>query len=525
MQDITAETVEYPKNCPYCAEEHLLILWPNAHGAKAFARKMLTSDGLQVTDEVEIQFTKNKILNKITQLYAVDVEKANKRQKITGDGTLTTFVVKDLNPEYRTVWRYGTGYTSTNIKIYKCKQKLREKLGHPFLVHSTNDTTEAKRDFRLILGPRFREDRTIVEESFHTADDILNFLNDVDDYLVLRDYSGGDIDILTRRPASELAHLLKATHSRMRLIEFPREKLLPKIDIVHPHHGIFCPIWCERMLETRVFDSSTNRFRPNNENLTFSLIYHYLLYKESIPQHSQLILRKCIETAGYHELSTLDFANHNQWIYVLSKYLKKNGYSVPQSIDLSLSRNENTRSAIIKLSQLDRVACIPDSNPEYTVQETNNIDKWAHFDLIKIAKLLLKKSIHDQQSLQGVEKGHELLVSPLLERINVPFATKINGERENYLLKIFYSNYAHVIESIESSLRAASRLTDAQLCTPKKIERFNNLILTIEKYIEGKVLAKFFTADYAHALTEIENKLDALTSILVRNAIMHGDIH
>jgi len=53
----------------------------------------------------------------------------------------------------------------------------------------------------------------------------------------------------------------------------------------------------------------TKVYRPNQEDLLFSLMYHYTLHKRQIPKLGQLLMNNIISELGYTKLFNLDYTN------------------------------------------------------------------------------------------------------------------------------------------------------------------------------------------------------------------------
>ena len=249
-------------------EKHILVIWPNAQEH----RETIISTAnryFKVDSCVDINIDRTTLRDKMCRIYGISQSAADERLLVSGVGKLTAICVTDETPNYETIWRYGTGYTPTNVNISSCKAELRVIVGHPFLLHSSNDVAEAAKDIRILLGGHLENGLASFEELFKNDFSVFSYLSDVDEYLVLRDYSPGDIDVLTRLTPVQYSRLLNGYHRRLRFIEFEDRPDLSPIDVVNVHHGIFCPIWCENMLKSRQYDDETKRYRPDPENLLF----------------------------------------------------------------------------------------------------------------------------------------------------------------------------------------------------------------------------------------------------------------
>ena len=359
------------------AEKHILVIWPNAQEH----RETIISTAnryFKIDRCFDITIDSLTLRDKLCRIYGITESAADERMLVSGAGKLTAICVTDETPTYETIWRFGTGYTPTNVNISNCKAELRLIVGHPFLLHSSNDVAEAAKDIRILLGDHSENAEIDLNERFKDDFSVFSYLTDVDEYLVLRDYSPGDIDVLTRLTPAQYSRLLNGTHRRLRFIEFKDRPDLSPIDVVNVHHGIFCPIWCENMLKSRQYDDVTKRYRPDPENLLFSLMYHYVMHKRVIPDIGRKKMNELIAQLGFSKLKNINFDNKNEAVYHLAKFMLRNNYSVPKPLDDKMYFDQSVATHLRQQLHLDELHYEPSS----TVNNTT-----AQFHTQKLVKL------------------------------------------------------------------------------------------------------------------------------------------
>jgi hypothetical protein len=505
-------------------ERHIFLLWPNAMHFEEIVFSRLKATFSEVR-QVHLKLSDGSLIKKITKLYDISERKAIERLSVSGSGLLTIFIVTDTDPKYDRIFRYGTGYDTANINVSICKEHLRTEIGHPHLLHSSNTIVEARRDLRILLGPYNSTGEIITDEAFTNKNEVFSYLNDTDHYLVLRDYSSGDIDILTRRTPEQIANLLDARHERMRFLKFDSHYSLTPLDVTHIHNGEICPIWCEDMLRSRVFDSESNCYRPSDENLLFSLLYRYLLNKKKFPDYAK---KKIIDLAcklNYEKLSALNFDAKADVAYQVVKFLKRNHYSVPIPIDPSIAVNNEVVKYLRSELLLDRLNYEP-RGIQICKSQTDNLVKRTHTELHLTAISLLKKCVKANKSIPAARKGHQLLRYGLLETLHIPFKASKVDDRKIFVLKIYCSKYSIVLERIERSLRTASLIQHQMLCSPVSVDRTTNCVLSLERFITGLTLEEYMEKNGCRGLVEqIISQTNELKKVLYQSKLRHGDIH
>jgi len=515
-----------PKNIN--EEMHLLVLWPNAQNKKS---EILSLIKKYFTIEIchDEHFHPNLLRDKVCRIYGISEKAADDRLSISGVGPVTVILAKEITPVYETMWRFGTGYTLTNKKISKCKEEIRSLLGHPFLLHSSNDIKEAQKDSRILLGGHFAAGQPIPDEKFETDFDVFSYLSDVDDYLVLRDYSPGDIDVLTRLTPVQYGRLLGARQKRLRFVEFDDKPQLSPIDVVNVHHGIFCPIWCEAMLQTKEFDNHTGRFRPDAENLLFSLMYHYVVHKNQIPAIGQTKMSELIQYLGYSRLANINFSEKNDCVYHLAKFMARNNYSVPHPIDPKMYFDEKVATHLrneLKLTELHfDPQRVTSSSPK--LRGPILTEKLKNVDLMSLAINAAKRNRQLGNTTEAYSKGNSICGSkPLLDFGLYPTTITSDGASGDFLIKVFHSQYQSVLAELDASYKSATNKNASCMNAPIFHQRYGDMLISIEKLLSGQTLEKFIV-NFRTALTaeEIENTFTSILEGLQILDFNHGDVH
>ena len=503
-------------------EYHVLVVWPNAQ-QNIKSVKLVIEKYFSKYDEIILDINENIFIKKICKIYDINAEKSKERMEISGFGPFTVIVIYDHEPEYKNLWRFGTGYTDTNVKISQCKNQLRELLGHPFLIHSSNDQIEARMNLRVLLGRNIKGKLTNSNEVFSSNDTVFSFLNDVDDYLVLRDYSSGDIDILTRKTPGQYARLLDAKHKRLRFLDFQNSGSASPIDVVNVHHGIFCPIWSENMLRNKVHDPITNRFRPNKEDLLFSLMYHYVLHKPSIPELGKQLMREKIVDLNFTKLFDLDFNNKKGCVYHLLKFLRKNNYSVPKPMDPKMFFDLEIANHLRQGLNLKDLSFDPQKKVSFSSDKEKFSALLKKINLIKLSNDLLNKNV----PITYVRKYNTICTQEVfLDTAFINFRMEIDNGYRPYILKIFYSDYKIVLDEIEKSLSITVGINSEILNTPIKYERHRKFIFCLENSVTGENIENYVFKNREHISSkDIDKWLNEIQTSLDTAQLSHFDIH
>jgi hypothetical protein len=500
-------------------EVHVLVAWPNAQKHLKYIKSIIEKYFTKFI-EFPVDINNDLLIIKISKMYDLTHDEAVDRIKVCGFGKFSLFVVEDRKPHYQNIWRFGTGYTKTNTSISKCKNELREFLKHPFLLHSSNDQIEAKNNLRILLGSILNNNILNINEILTNNSEVFSFLNDVDDYLILRDFSPGDIDVLTRKTPKQYARLLGANHERLRFLNFNKDYPISPIDVVNVHHGIFCPIWCENMLTNKEFDNLKKVYRPNKEDLLFSLMYHYTLHKREIPELGKSLMNKIIIELGYKKLENLNYDNKRDCVYHLLKFLKKHNYSVPNPKDPKMYFDSNVAKYLRKKLYHEDLIYDPQKEIDFKKQIEN-------LNLFDLAKNVANQYFKQKLKCVGIRRYNNICsTNSLMDTGFFEVTINANGAVHEYYLKIYYSEYKIILDSLTSSLTKSIKLSSQFLNTPIKLERHGKFMLSLEPFIRGKRIDEYIYEN-REKLTDkkIEQWLTSLKSSLKNANINHCDIH
>ena len=510
------------------AEKHILVIWPNAQEH----RETIISTAnryFRVDSCIDINLDRTTLRDKMCRIYGISESAADERMLVSGSGKLTAICVTDETPTYETIWRFGTGYTPTNVNISSCKAELRSIVGHPFLLHSSNDVAEAAKDTRILLAGHSEDGLITFEESFENDFSVFSYLSDVDEYLVLRDYSPGDIDVLTRLTPVQYSRLLNGTHRRLRFIEFEGRPDLSPIDVVNVHHGIFCPIWCENMLRSRQYDGETKRYRPDPENLLFSLMYHYVMHKRAIPDIGRKKMNELIAQLGFSKLENLNFDNKNEAVYHLSKFMLRNNYSVPKPIDNKMYFDQAVAAHLRQQLHFDELRYEPSSKVNTgTVQfHTHKTPQFEKLDLFEYAVNVAQKHCKTNSEIVAFNKTNSVTGSEALISCGFfPINKTIDGQPHKLLLKIFHSKFDQILRELDYSFGLSSAHKADILNTPIKYQRSGNFLVSIETLLVGMPIDAFIFHNKGKISDEeIELIGEHLRLKLSDMGLSHGDIH
>lgn len=530
-------------------ECYLFVLWPNAVQHSELVEKQLRSSfgGCRA---IEVDWQRERFLEKLQAMYNLSPDKAIERMSVSGYGKLLVYIVQDNHPTYKQLWRFGTGYTLSNDKIHRCKTSIRNSLAHAWLAHSSNDLVEARRDSRLFLNINYDKLSSVIggADKFEAAKDnkypgvkaMFDYLNDIDDCLVLRDYSEGDIDVLTRRSPLELSRLLGTRHKRLRALEFTgHTPSIPDLDVVNQYHGIFCPVWCNDMLQTKVFDEHSGVFRPRQDHLLFSVLYHALLHKPQVPPHYQSLVIGLAKSLEYEKLTQSDLSDKKTGLYFLIKFMRLHNYSAPDSLDSKMFVDRKILSELRKALGHSYLEVDPQSNvttPEkigdsrLTQSSLSPVNQPTSDNLVDLTRVALNSVKNGAQSdiLKMYSRNVHCLQKPLILISRYMFSKNITktAEPENFIVKIYFLPYEEFRNKILKSLKAAQRLRHPSICSPIQVEVHGSCILSSYKYVDGVNLSDLLgNPDHSLDTDSICRQIHAIQRIINKENLQNGDLY
>ena len=377
------------------------------------------------------------------------------------------------------------------------------------------------------------------DDYFRNDGDVLDFLNDVSNYLVLRPLGGGDIDILSQNTPGELASLLNYSQIRMRfLAPIANKENLTCLDVVHRDMRIYCPIWTARMLDNRIYDKKSNVFWPNDEDGLFAMMQHVALNKKIVKKSSLDYMFDLSVRLGYKNISNTDLENKSNLIYHLTKFLKRNGYTLPIPSDPKMRINFDGYKAINKVISKKLGSLY---SPELPFQTNFNIlqervRRLSSFNLrgaiLSVGlEHIIKTSLNSVTPIRAVRNVNNMLSGLLLETYILPFSLKVEDIHKKFLLKIYVSDYHPIVSGLEQAFLSCLNITEMNLVTPLAVARDNRVIFVVEDFLDhcfpisAWTQSSRFKSSRDFYISSLTSALPGIECSLVRNRLRHRDIH
>ena len=303
-----------------------------------------------------VTWEKKHFASNLTRFYGENLPPHSNKEKLCGNDPFTLVVVLDEHPLYRTRMT-SKGPSVVNVNLFDSKEMYRIWTGGGHMIHGTNSDKEIRHDIILLTGiskedylNKSKKAGTVLTDSFdsmpgengwESMDQILYVLNDTVEYVILRNFSGlfsdynntvhGDVDILTtNRYLAKLALNAKPEHKSKRRVQH-----VVKIkgggtyfDIRYVGDNYYCKTWEKRIIENR-YKTENNYYRTDNENFSYSLLYHALVQKPKIAE-------------DYKELFACMFPNQDdvQLKSTLIRFLENNNYAMNEPYDYTVYFNK-----------------------------------------------------------------------------------------------------------------------------------------------------------------------------------------
>jgi hypothetical protein len=365
-------------------EFHIFVVWSKG---TVFIDEIIDeiSNTITIVEHMKISWTKTLFRSNLERFYGDSLKRVTQKILECGDGDFDLLVVKDNHPLYSSR-KTSSGIKIVNTNIFDLKAKCRSitKAGH--LIHSSDDYNEAKFQYKLITGRSiglipntlntrevqiFNKD-VIGVRGWSSLDEIWNHINDVLDYIVLRNFENldkelneehPDIDLMITDP-TKLARLigLKKRHTSTYRAQYfcvidGREV---NFDLRTPLDGYYPVGFAYQMLKNRI--EYKNIYVPNNENHFWSLLYHALFHKRVVSgdyinrlhQKSTDIDSNLVNTLWDRKFISnimFEYLSYNNWIHCEpSDHSVYYNYYDYKSTNLSVTKRRRTRQALYKLA-------------------------------------------------------------------------------------------------------------------------------------------------------------------------------
>lgn len=282
---------------------YLFLIWntayPNVNMIRNYLKKRFV-----ISYEAEISWDEYLFEKNLSRFYCDSPTKAQVKKIETGCGPFKVLLVKDENPKFGEVVIRGL-IEKVNLNIFDTKQHLRNLTGGGHKIHASNSLEESRANL-LMLGINNKNKVLFANPPgsvyWNSLKEALDFLNNFMPYIVLRGIDdikynnnpNDDIDLLVE-DAKKAALLInsvkcsKLTYRRNYIIKVKNR--IVKIDIRDQNDNYYDYGWSKNMLKQRVKNKS-GIYINSNKNQFYSLAYHVLIHKYSIPKKYKKFIQK-----------------------------------------------------------------------------------------------------------------------------------------------------------------------------------------------------------------------------------------
>ena len=226
----------------------------------------------------EGELEKKSQLQFIKQLYFKSITDFNEKIKRVGCNKFYIGIIKDENPNY-SLTPTTRGFQLINKNVFQLKKGLREQSSISDGEHISDTRNESEHNIFLAFSIPYEQidlkNLQFKPKMISTLEDVFSFLNISTKYVVQRNFeeafnrdnaNHGDIDLLVEDTESvaRLIAAIPATEDPVRKLyklQFKDSEVL--IDLRDIRENYYDTMWCNEILNTRVFNDTFNFFTPN----------------------------------------------------------------------------------------------------------------------------------------------------------------------------------------------------------------------------------------------------------------------
>ena len=339
------------------SEVHIVLIWEKGLNKLNHILHDL-KNSFDILDVIKINWNERFFSNNLSRFYGQNLPDRSFKEKHCGKGPFTSIIIRHNKPIYK-IRKTSKGKRLVNTLLFDKKQLYRNWTGGGHKVHTSNDMKESMRDIFLLLNKRIEDYKNldIWDENIRYLDssiqgfsgwknfnELFDFINTSSQYVILRNYKDiesvgpdfSDIDFLTsdkdfmysvnavkkHRDGKRAAYAIKVSDNSY------------NIDIRFVDDKYYDFKWSCDMINSKVLYEN-KFFIPNPVNEFYSLLYHVLIHKNSLPEkYSNELLDMC-DTIGL-SVDMSSFTNRKKSLFILNKFLNDQGYRITRPKDYSV---------------------------------------------------------------------------------------------------------------------------------------------------------------------------------------------
>ncbi len=340
-------------------EIHLFIIWSKGLSSKDKILSDITSK-FEIVQSIQTEWSRDKFSENLSRFYGENLPKNSSKEKHCGTGSFLCIIVRDKNPSYE-LRLTSKGTKSVNINMFDAKQLYRNWTGGGHKIHATDNITETRHNLYFLYKLKYNdlldgiyskieeyyEQDLIGARGWKSLDEIFDALNELINYVVLRNFENldaeldnlhPDIDLLTDNNRL-LADIIngKKTLSKEYRAQFVTTVDQKKVffDLRFVGDDYYDYKWEQDILKTRI--KYKGMYVPNDEHHFYSLMYHAFVHKPYLSKdyvlrlmHMALKVKSTYTNYSFVDFSVLDDLND----FIIAK-----NYNYVEPVDLSVFYN------------------------------------------------------------------------------------------------------------------------------------------------------------------------------------------
>ena len=424
-------------------ELHLFIIWEKGRYKEKEIVKSINEE-FQLVEKYRINWDKKLFGKNLTSFYGTNLPPNSKKEKHCGNDEFLLLTFYDNNPKHGFI-ETGRGTEKVNLNVFLAKEKFRKWTGGGHKIHSTNSIQETNHNLTLLLGKNYYDYETLIKNKilkkkrkqtkkisrniegingWKSLEQLLYVMNNTIEYVVLRNFEHmpkkyiskdhADIDFLVRDvdQAAYISSAQKIYKDRYK-INIAGKNIL--VDFESVGDGFYDQKWQNHILKEKIFFKNIF-YVPNPENYFYCLIYHVLFHKRNIAADYHFKIKQ-----AYKKLNIYNYkkCNFNNYLYLLEKFISKNGYHIEKPKDSSIFFDEQMINYKKDIEDLSVVSC-KNVNP-FQLENWKNFSGFIYFTgEIKEKKKVFIKS-------RGIEESskREFKVIQLLRSLKKKYFPKV----------------------------------------------------------------------------------------------------
>lgn len=334
-------------------EYHVLIAWNKANIKEITIENSLRGTSLSIIKRFIYTWDEKRAKENYAAFYGEKLEDIQYKVDHCGKGKFLVYILVDDEPHYEER-ETSSGIRRVNSNLFDLKTSLRSLTGGGHLIHASDTNLEANLNCMSLFG--MLTDEVIEHYSGYSDNQIISInrnvtgvngwdnweqllctIDKLTPYVILRNIETitsddheihGDTDLLVGdfQTAVTISAARKEALGKDRVLySVLINNVKQLVDFRHLGDGYYCELWEKNMLSNRNRVNDTVFWTLNDEDYSFSLLYHALVHKPYISDDYQIILKKYFGTTDRDVL-----------IQKLKGFIEEKEYTFSKPVDSSV---------------------------------------------------------------------------------------------------------------------------------------------------------------------------------------------